>query len=195
MEFMKESRHLTGSTTGRKTLFYLMRSSQFYRVFICAILLLSSTTCLYAQSEEGRKLMALEKRRFDAMKRGDTTQLSALLGDSLTFIHSSGVIDNKASFLKDIGSGRVTYLFILPEKVTVVVDGNYAWIYGRANVRFKLASMTGNIDQYVSFVEVYQLKRYQWQMILCHNARIESNAPYFNSTVPQVKSGSVPSIY
>jgi hypothetical protein len=192
---MKESRHLTGTTTGRKTPFYLMRSSQFYRVFICAILLFSSTTCLYAQSEEGKKLMVLEKRRFDAMKRGDTTQLSALLGDSLTFIHSSGVIDNKASFLKDIGSGRVTYLFILPEKVTVVVDGNYAWIYGRANVRFKLASMTGNIDQYVSFVEVYQLKRYQWQMILCHNARIESNAPYFNSTVPQVKSGSVPSIY
>ena len=172
-----------------------MRSSQFYRVFICAILLFSSRTCLYAQSEEGKKLMVLEKRRFDAMKRGDTTQLSALLGDSLTFIHSSGVIDNKASFLKDIGSGRVTYLFILPEKVTVVVDGNFAWIYGRANVRFKLASMTGNIDQYVSFVEVYQLKRYQWQMILCHNARIESNAPYFNSTVPQVKSGSVPSIY
>ena len=125
----------------------------------------------------------------------DTTLLSGLLADSLTYIHSSGVIDNKRSFMKDIGTGRIVYLFILPEKLTAVVDGNYGWIFGRANIRFKLASMTGNIDQYVSFVEVYQLKRYQWKMVLCQNARIESNAPYYNSTVPQVKAGSVPSIY
>jgi hypothetical protein len=87
------------------------------------------------------------------------------------------------------------YLFILPEKVTASIDGNYAWIYGRANVRFKLASMTGTIDQYISFVEVYQHKRYQWQLVLCHNSRIDTNAPYYNNMVPQVKAGEVPSIY
>jgi hypothetical protein len=173
----------------------LMTLTLYFRIIFCFFLVLAVVNPLRAQTEEGKKLIALEKKRFDAMKRGDTTQLASLLADSLIFIHSSGVIDNKVSFLKDIGSGRITYLFILPEKVTVVVDGNYAWIFGRANVRFKLASMTGNIDQYVSFVEVYQLKRYQWKMILCHNARIEENAPYYNSAVPQVTGGHVPSIY
>ncbi len=160
-----------------------------------ACLLLASFIRLHAQSEDSKRLIALEKRRFDAVIHRDTTLLSSLLDDSLTYIHSSGIVDNKKSFLKDIGSGRITYIFIIPEKVTAMVDGNYGWIYGRANVRFKFASMTVNIDQYVSFVEVYHLKRNQWQMVLCHNARIENNAPYFNNEVPQVKAGSVPSIY
>jgi hypothetical protein len=55
--------------------------------------------------------------------------------------------------------------------------------------------MTSVIDQYISFVEVYRLNKNQWQMVLCQNARIENNAPYFNNAIPQVKTGSVPSIY
>jgi Domain of unknown function (DUF4440) len=172
-----------------------MKQKKFFCTFLPACFLLICSLQLYAQADDRPRLIALEKRRIEAMTHRDTTMLSGLLADSLIYIHSSGVIDNKTSFLKDIASGRITYLFILTEKVTASIDGNYAWIYGRANVRFKLASMTGNIDQYISFVEVYVHKRYQWQLILCHNARIESNAPYFNNTVPQVKEGEVPSIY
>jgi uncharacterized protein DUF4440 len=172
-----------------------MKPIQFCRIFSYTCILLVCTSRLHAQTEDGKRLIALEKKRFDAMIRRDTIQLSTLLADSLTYIHSSGVIDNKRSLMKDIGSGRVVYLFILPEKVTAFTDGNYGWIYGRANIRFKLASMTGTIDQYVSFVEVYLLKRYQWQMILCQNARIERDAPYINNLIPQVKSGDIPAIY
>ena len=172
-----------------------MKSLKFLPVFILTGLLLTLVTSLRAQNDDKSKLIALEKRRFQAMTHRDTVQLSAMLADSLIFIHSSGIIDNKQSFMKDISSGHITYLFIYPEKVTAVVDGNSGWIYGRANIRFKLSTMTTTIDQYVSFVEVYQLKRYQWQMVLCQNARIEKDAPWYNNMVPQVKSGSVPSIY
>jgi hypothetical protein len=161
--------------------------------FACALMV--SAFGLHAQTDERQRLIALEKKRFESMVRHDTAVLSTLLGDSLTYIHSSGVIDNKISFLKDIASGRITYLFIYPEKVTAFIDGNNAWIYGRANIRFKLASMIGTIDQYVSFVEVYHLQRYQWQMVICQNARIEKDAPYFNSNASQVISGPMPSIY
>ncbi len=172
-----------------------MKSNIFYRTCFYTCILLAFSLVLRAQTEDVKKLISIEKRRYDAMVHKDTALLKVLLADSLTFIHSSGVIDNKISFLKDIGSGRITYMFIIPEKLTATVDGNYAWIFGRANVRFKLAVMTTGIDQYISFVEVYRLDKNQWQMILCQNARIENNAPYFNNTVPQVKSGSIPSIY
>jgi hypothetical protein len=172
-----------------------MKFKKFTRTFIQSCIILSFASSVHAQSEDGKKLIALERRRFDAMIHHDTTLLKVLLADSLIYIHSSGVIDNKVSFLKDMGTQRINFLFIIPEKVIATVDGNYGWIYGRANVRFKLASMTSTIDQYISFVEVYRLNRYQWQMILCHNARIENNAPYYNNTVPQVKPGSIPSIY
>jgi len=172
-----------------------MNLTNFFRTVLFSSILVAATISLHAQTEDGKKLIGLEKRRFDAMIHRDTTLLSNLLADSLAYIHSSGIIDNKKAFLKDIGSGRITYIFIIPEKVTCTVDGNYGWIYGRANVRFKLATMTVTIDQYISFVEVYHFQRNQWQMVLCHNARIENNAPYYNITVPQVKPGSVPSIY
>ena len=172
-----------------------MKLNKFLRTITYTCILLAFSARLQAQTEEGKKLISIEKRRYDAMVHKDTALLKILLADSLVFIHSSGVIDNKISFLKDIGSGRITYMFIIPEKVTSTIDGNYAWIFGRANVRFKLAVMTSMIDQYISFVEVYHFNKNQWQMVLCQNARIENNAPYYNNTVPQVKSGSVPSIY
>ena len=172
-----------------------MKSENFFRTFIYTCIILAGSTSLHAQTDDRPRLIALERRRFDAMIHHDTTALSGILADSLIYIHSSGTIDNKKSFLKDIGSGHITYLFILPEKVTAFTDGNYGWVFGRANIRFKLSTMTANIDQYVSFVEVYQLKHYQWQMVLCHNARIEKDAPYYNNAVPQVKEGSMPAIY
>lgn len=172
-----------------------MKSNQLPRTLILTLIILVSGAKIFAQTEDSKRLIAIQKRHFDAMIHRDTALLSSLLADSLIYIHSSGVIDNKISFMKDIASGRITYLFILPEKVTATIDGNYAWIYGRANIRFKLASMIGTIDQYVSFVEVYRLKKYQWEMVMCHNARIEPNAPYVNNFVPQVQSGSMPSIY
>jgi hypothetical protein len=172
-----------------------MKSVKFYPAYAITSFLLLLYSGLKAQADDRPRLIALEKKRFEAMTHRDTTQLSLLLGDSLIFVHSSGVIDNKKSFIKDISSGHITYLFIYPEKVTATVDGNYGWIYGRANIRFKLSSMTVTIDQYVSFIEVYQFKRNQWQMVLCQNARIEKDAPWYNNMVPQVKSGSVPSIY
>jgi hypothetical protein len=172
-----------------------MRFIKFLRSFSYISILILCNAKLHAQSEDGKRLIALEKKRFEAMIRHDTSQLAVLLADSLTYIHSSGVIDNKTSFLKDVGSGRIVYLFILPEKITVFTDGNYGWIFGRANIRFKLASMIGTIDQYISFVEVYHLQRFQWQMVLCQNARIEKNAPYLNNLIPQVKAEDIPAIY
>jgi hypothetical protein len=172
-----------------------MNAKQLFRLIPISIVILFCSIGTRAQADDRQKLVSLERRRFDAMIHKDTTLLSGLLADSLVYIHSSGVIDNKKSLIKDIGSGHITYLFIYPEKLTCTVEGNYGWIYGRANIRFKLASMTTTIDQYVSFVEVYRLMRYQWQLVVCQNARIEKDAPYFNNFVPQVKSGEVPSIY
>src|SRR5664279_1479402 len=172
-----------------------MKSLKFLPVIVFTGLQLIGMTGLKAQNDDKSRLIALEKRRFQSMIHRDTVLLSTLLADSLIFIHSSGVIDSKQSFMKDISTGHITYIFIYPEKVTAVVDGNSGWIYGRANIRFKLSSMTAMIDQYVSFVEVYEFKRNQWQMVLCQNARIEKDAPWYNNMIPQIKSGSVPSIY
>jgi Domain of unknown function (DUF4440) len=149
---------------------------------------------LHAQYDDRPRLIGFQKARFTAMINKDTLALTRLLADDLVYTYASGVVDGKHSLLKDIALGDISFQYIIPEKITAVIDGNYAWIFGRANIRFKLSKMTGSIDQYVSFIDVYRQKYNQWQLIICHNARIQKDAPYSNHT-PQAYGSPQPSIY
>jgi ketosteroid isomerase-like protein len=46
---------------------------------------------------------ALEDERYAAMLSCDTAKLDRLLDDSLSYVHSSGRVDNKASYLNGFG--------------------------------------------------------------------------------------------
>lgn len=162
-------------------------------VFIFAFLIY--TGCLFAQTDERSRLLSLEKMRFSAMTKHDTVALGAFLSEDLVYIYASGLVDNKHSLLKDIATGSITYSFIIPEKITATIDGEFAWIYGRANIRFKLSMMTGTIDQYNSFVDIYRLRHNQWQLVMSHNARVERNAPYYKDSISQAKPSIQPGIY
>ncbi|MDP4129527.1 MAG: nuclear transport factor 2 family protein [Bacteroidota bacterium] len=148
-----------------------------------------------AQSAAKQKLLAMEKMRFDALTNRDTTTLSRLLADDLIFMHTNGVIENKSSLLKSIATGSLIYLFILPETSTATVDGNIGWVYGKANIRFKVASINMTIDQYISFINFYRLIHDQWQLVACQNARVSKDNPYFVDPQPQVKKNVQPFIY
>ena len=78
-----------------------MKLNKLFRTFLYACILLAFSVRLQAQTEDVKKLISIEKRRFDAMVHKDTALLKILLADSLTFIHSSGIMDNKISFLKN----------------------------------------------------------------------------------------------
>ncbi|HZK62594.1 MAG TPA: nuclear transport factor 2 family protein [Puia sp.] len=148
-----------------------------------------------AQSAAKQKLLAMEKMRSDALTSRDTTTLSKLLADDLIFIHTNGVIENKSSLLKSIATGSLVYLFILPETSTATVEGNVGWVYGKANIRFKVASINMTIDQYISFINFYRLIHDQWQLVACQNAKVSKDNPYFIDPQPQVKKSVQPAIY
>src|SRR5271170_5148234 len=46
---------------------------------------------------------ALEDERYAAMLSGDTAKLDLLLDDRLCYVHSSGRVDNKASYISGFG--------------------------------------------------------------------------------------------
>src|SRR6185437_15596184 len=164
--------------------------------FICVSMLLTVAFAADAQSTARQKLLAMEKMRFDALTSRDTTTLSRLLADDLIFMHTNGVIENKSSLLKSIATGSLIYLFILPETSTATVDGNIGWVYGKANIRFKVASINMTIDQYISFINFYRYFRNQWLLVACQNAKVNTDIPDFNKPpAPQVKKSIQPAIY
>ncbi len=161
--------------------------------FCCSFVLVTASFVARAQLSAREKLMGLEKTRYEALTSRDTTTLSRLLADDLVYIHTNGVVDDKSSLLKNIATGALEYLFILPEKSTATIEGNFGWVYGKANIRFRVADINMTFDQYISFIDFYRLAHNQWQLVACQNARINKENPYF--TKPPVKASIQPDIY
>jgi uncharacterized Zn finger protein (UPF0148 family) len=74
-----------------------------------------------AMSDATAEIRALEDRRYAATVAGDLDELDRLFADTLSYTHSSGSVDTKASYLDSLRSGRLRYRHIerLEENITV----------------------------------------------------------------------------
>jgi hypothetical protein len=61
-------------------------------------------------STTAEAVLALEQRRLAAMLSHDVDALDALLSESLVYVHSSGLRDDKASYLSHLREGRLGYV-------------------------------------------------------------------------------------
>lgn len=175
---------------------FLMNTKSLLFKFFYSFILLTGSVLVKAQTIPDQRLIAMEKLRFDAMIRQDTVTLSRILAKDLIYIHTNGVIDDKSSLLKSIASRAIVYQYILPEISITRVEGNFGWVYGKANIRFKVASINMIIDQYISFINFYRFIHDQWLLVACQNAKVNTDIPDFNKPPePQVKKSIQPSIY
>ncbi len=77
--------------------------------------------------------LASEDARYAAQMGDDYGALQKLLGDDLVYIHSSAVVDNKASYIDSMKSGTVKYRVMRRSDVTVRTYGCIAIISGLGN--------------------------------------------------------------
>lgn len=73
-----------------------------------------------------------EEARYAAQMANDFAAMERLFGDDLVYIHSSTVVDTKASFIDSMRSGTVKYRRMRRGEVKVRVYGCIAVISGRA---------------------------------------------------------------
>ena len=81
-----------------------------------------------------KELLGLEDKRFAAMVARDFAALDKMVHDELLYTHSSGVTDNKASWLESMKSGKVKYKSVKCEGQQVRFFGDVALIRGRAAI-------------------------------------------------------------
>ena len=77
--------------------------------------------------------LAAEDARYAAQTGDDFAAMRRLFGEDLVYIHSSSVVDNKASYLATMQSGAVKYRSMRRSDVTVRTYGCIALISGLAN--------------------------------------------------------------
>jgi hypothetical protein len=113
-----------------------------------------------------QEILDIESRRVKAMVQRDLAALDGILADDLTYTHSGGRIDDKASFLALIEDTESSYLGVdFYPGVEVIPCGDGAvLVRGKAQIRLERA--TGEKPSYpVWFVDVFSKRDGRGQLV------------------------------
>ncbi len=106
------------------------------------------------------KILALEAQRVAAMVKKDIPALAALLADDMSYTHSGGTTDTKASFLTLI-KDRGRYLGVDYSNAEVISwGGSTVLVRGIAQIRLE-----GTPGYPVIFADVWALREGTWKMV------------------------------
>ena len=93
------------------------------------------------------EIIALEKRRIEAMTNQDAKALGEILADDLSYTHSSGRVETKAEFIANATSGGSRYRALSQEDMkvrqygdTAIVTGSFMWSPAAATISFRSGS-------------------------------------------------------
>lgn len=125
------------------------------------------------------ELRDADARRMAAMVQADVKALAPLLAPNLTYIHSSGEMEDREGFLKTIGSGRLDYVSMAPSDVRVrFLWDKAAVITGKADVKL-IAGGTGGKENSLTliFTSVWvRSAEGAWQMAAWQSTRLPAPA-------------------
>lgn len=114
---------------------------------------------------------AADDMRIAALVAADTARLAPLLSAELRYVHSNGTVDDKASFLDLVGSGRTRYVAYEPVGRTVSFAApRIALETGTARLRVENAE--GTRDLVLAFLAVWRWERGAWRFLAWQSARL-----------------------
>lgn len=101
-----------------------------------------------------REILALEDRRFQAMTANDIPTLERLLADDLRFVHSNGIVEDKAEFLRKLSSGERQYRRYQADSRRTCQEGGFTFVFGEADAEIGRAA--GNLRTRMTYTAIYR---------------------------------------
>jgi hypothetical protein len=115
-------------------------------------------------------LEAADEARIAAMKAGNREKLGTIFSDELHYIHSTGEVDTKRSFIDKLTSGKTKYVLVEYEKrdFTLPAPG-IALMTGRV-----IRAMTGEntTDSVLSFLAAWRLEKGEWCFLAWQSCKL-----------------------
>jgi hypothetical protein len=146
------------------------------REILCVLLvllpLLYSQTDIHASdtAQITKTIATLDRERADAQVRRDFEVLDSMLGDDLTYIHASGLVQNKAELMADLKSGQRIYTSIKYSDVNIRVLESTAVITARSEIHVVHESKENVLS--IRVTEVYAQRKGHWQLIAYQSTRL-----------------------
>jgi len=123
--------------------------------------------CNPVSSDEALKA---EDVRYAAQMNNDFAAMEKLFSSDLVYIHSSSVLDDKASFIESMRSGSVKYKVMRRSDVTVRTYGCVAIINGIGNYDVRVKENDMNVV--LRFTSIWQKKDNALEFISWQSTRV-----------------------
>jgi ketosteroid isomerase-like protein len=133
-----------------------------------ALLVSAQTKVAPAKDDDVR---AVERERVRAVVAADTAALGRLLGNDLTYTHSTAWVETKAQFLESLRSGALKYEKMDHRDVQARVYGAAAVLIGLSDVRVH-SPRAGQVEMQIRFTAVYVNRDGRWQMVAWQSTRV-----------------------
>lgn len=121
-------------------------------------------------SDNGDRIIALDRTRMDAMCKQDIAALNTLLADDLVYTHSSARLDTKQSLMHGITAGTTVYSAIDTSDVRAQDLGTAVVLTGVARISVVSNGRPNSFG--VRFTDVYVNRGNQWQMVAWQSTRL-----------------------
>jgi hypothetical protein len=110
-----------------------------------------------------RDILKLEDQRYVAMLAGDVATLERLLDDELSYTHSNGVVDTKASYIAGVRDRVWEYKSIAREGERVLLRGDAALVYCRLRIDLLVRGTPRMVD--ASVLGVWVRSGAEWRLL------------------------------
>jgi ketosteroid isomerase-like protein len=121
------------------------------------------------------KLRATDDERVAAVMAGDRARLTAIFSDDLRYAHSSGAVDDKASYTEALATGRTKYTtWNYEERNFTFPAPGIALMTGRAHIN--VTGTSGATDMILNFLAVWREEKGQWRFLAWQSCNLPAPA-------------------
>ena len=128
--------------------------------YIFAILFLSLSICVVAQTADEQKLLTTVKEFHQALVNKNTISINQQTDKALSYGHSNGWVETKTDMIKNLETNYISYQSFKEDSIKVSSNGNIA------NVRFVAAIDASLKDSRTTYnlkvLEVWVKKGKRW---------------------------------
>ena len=121
-------------------------------------------------SENGARIIALDKERMQAMADKDIAKLNNLLCKDLIYTHSTARLDTKQSLIGNMESGATVYTSVEPSDVEAQDLGDAVVLTGVAHINVVANGTPRSFG--VRFTDVYQNQDGTWRMVAWQSTKL-----------------------
>jgi len=141
------------------------------RKLIYLIVLTTVMNTAMAQSKEEAAVTAAVENLRKAMIDGDKAGLQNITADQLSYGHSSGRVEDKATFVDNIVSGKSDFVTIDLTNQTIAIAGDAAIVRHTLSATTNDSGNPGSVK--LNILLVFQKQKGQWKLLARQAVKVQ----------------------